>query len=1504
MKNLYKSLISSLLIFGSSLVAADSTLPVIPSTNVAQISEVDTLLAEINANNTPDETVIPRAKQESKTDDPGNAKKNASLPELGVHKDAWLEDRIVSRTVTTSDNSEFVTTNSKDPQKSASVPAIPAMLSPISSGKLPSADDYVLDDASNQQNVKQVISKSQEKANNSNSTLVKSEKASPFGIAQGDPNFIEGIDDNPNISVANINSSVLNGNTVTDQELASNMQAVGGYVKGYVDSDDKEDYVKNSLSSYLAGTIDTSLNQALESYNGVHAQISLGLGNIFESTSFRPSGKILLPLYNEPANITFVQTGITRGSGSRDLLHFGIGTRWFPQASSKSELGSYMLGLNAVADLDLSRGHKRLSLGGEFVNENLAISANLYRRMSGWKGSFDFESDYVQERPASGFDIRSKFFVPRKAGLGQLAVTASVTHWIGDDIAPFGTTSSTSDLENNPWIYALGLQWQVVPAFNIELKHEVTNQSHHNSYFGINFNIPLGTEYSYKDAFNPDKTNLASGLSLDTYRSAFIDRDYTMPLQYRATPDKFHIKYCGLKGDNSYCFQLTDGLGRHPTGYKVVVTPEDKCVKMSDNGVYYTNSEGMITATIIAACKNKTVLHVEAGGDSADFEVVIQKLTLSISAKPEQIARYQSSTVSIFAKFDGDAGLEGTQYRWYLDNEGTGENQTGTLVGEKENDQWSNNTAQIKFAANPNAKQDYDATIHCEVYGQEFTTTVHVKVYDADGKGFKLSIGDDRNYIEGYELLYATYADLEPYSSITWSSGESAILSAKSDLGENGYLADSANEVTIKDEDGDGVIKVFIQGKDIQTADHNPTSVEIKAQTADPNIAPTKSLDVVSYIPTQGDDDVTSVEPDDTFLVTIKDLKNSDVEPNKAVQYVEFAKTATISGGSKVVTIDETFNGGSNRVEVVNGQAQMRYVVPHDAYYTGEIRDLTAIYYRNVGKTSEQFNFKTVSIAKHEPKLYANFYRFSEGDIVPLTVQIDKGLDKQEITWSKADGVAGYFCTENGEKLSNTTTYFNSNGLSTIYFKGGNGAKNSHILIKAETLGEVLDTDSMDSSGIDPNTGKQNSSSGDNNYNVWDTSSLDEIGTLNYKEQRELTLKDLKPNSEITLTIKNEQKVDNSGNSIDSAITLSSGSNSGKTITVTTDSNGNITDPIVINGIDNFNVKEFDVEVTYHKTTESTDTTSKHVTMQTYTLVVTSGNLVPFANNDIRTSGSTTVEVSGGFAGEKFELVVSGDASFSADAANKVTSITDSFGADGKKTVTLYSFGTFTTAPTLIAKSMSRESATTEVIYTKTALNPVINLPSMRADHLYVPNTSDYVDFNSTGSFTVSNLLKHSTITANIANFDSVTCNEADDTGTATCNFSAYKTVKNNTSKVASENVNVTYIDPAKDGYKNTTATNATVTPKTLNIYEYALSVTQSATEIYGDEEYTVTVSGAMPGDHIDFTITGHGAFSNNTQSLTNQSVLGNGTCTVKVHGISPYTEAIKVTATSHDGLD
>ena len=146
------------------------------------------------------------------------------------------------------------------------------------------------------------------------------------------------------------------------------LAAAAPSLQSMAEAEDQRQWMLSTAQSFVEGQVNSSLNSAVGAVvSGANSQISLGYDD--EERDMKLSGKVLIPIISEPAYTFFTQTGLTEGDNDRTLLHAGLGMRFYPEAEDFENAGSYMFGINTVYDYDLSRCHRRISLGGELGYE-------------------------------------------------------------------------------------------------------------------------------------------------------------------------------------------------------------------------------------------------------------------------------------------------------------------------------------------------------------------------------------------------------------------------------------------------------------------------------------------------------------------------------------------------------------------------------------------------------------------------------------------------------------------------------------------------------------------------------------------------------------------------------------------------------------------------------------------------------------------------------------------------------------------------------------------------------------------------------------------------------------------------------------------------------------------------------------------------------------------------------------------------------------------------------
>lgn len=189
------------------------------------------------------------------------------------------------------------------------------------------------------------------------------------------------------------------------------------------------------VRSMASGAANTAISNWLSKYGTVRAGLNLDTRNSLANSSL----DWLVPLYDTPHDTLFTQLG-ARNKDGRNTINIGWGVRWMTSR--------WMYGFNNFYDNDMTGNNRRVGLGAEARTDYLQLAANTYMRMSNWHQSRDF-NDY-DERPASGFDIRTQGWLP---AYPQLGGKLAFEQYYGDEVALFGKDSR----QRNPYAVTAGL---------------------------------------------------------------------------------------------------------------------------------------------------------------------------------------------------------------------------------------------------------------------------------------------------------------------------------------------------------------------------------------------------------------------------------------------------------------------------------------------------------------------------------------------------------------------------------------------------------------------------------------------------------------------------------------------------------------------------------------------------------------------------------------------------------------------------------------------------------------------------------------------------------------------------------------------------------------------------------------------------------------------------------------------------------------------------------------
>ena len=402
---------------------------------------------------------------------------------------------------------------------------------------------------------------------------------------------------------------------------------------------------------------------------------------------FSGEGDVLLPFWDAPRHTLFTQIG-ARGmdvsGGEEDgsqrwIGNFGLGHRWFPLASSMEDAGNLMLGWNIFFDNDFSRSHQRGGAGVEAQYDWFHLAANYYAPLSDWKDSRDFDGNFIEERPARGWDARARAYLPFYR---NVALTGAFSQWYGDHVAMYG---SVDDLEKDPRVWSYGVEYTPIPLLSAFARQRSTERGKTDTEFGLQFTWHFGMPWE-------EQTSHAKVAELRTVsgsRHEFVDRENRIILEYRAK-NSGRIEYLGpVPGRaNAFAFRVTDGFGGPWAGKTVHVSADGVTLAAAPSparslfalagellggllGVreahaavashsYVTDRQGRFIVTITSPVTGPLTLHMRAGENEQTITLnaaTASPLSLTASGggkdTPFGSDNYQTITLTATLTIDG-----------------------------------------------------------------------------------------------------------------------------------------------------------------------------------------------------------------------------------------------------------------------------------------------------------------------------------------------------------------------------------------------------------------------------------------------------------------------------------------------------------------------------------------------------------------------------------------------------------------------------------------------------------------------------------------------------------------------------------------------------------------------------------------------------------------------------------------------------------------------------------
>ncbi|HEC1798089.1 TPA: inverse autotransporter beta domain-containing protein, partial [Campylobacter lari] len=731
-----------------------------------------------------------------------------------------------------------------------------------------------------------------------------------------------------------------------DEELSSkvvNVIQTIGNVYNAKDSKERDELIRDLASNYLSLQANTLIQEYLHALNhSINSEFNL---NYNDRGGLSGNAKVLLPIMSEdnPKISYFLQSGIGGYDNNRIIGHFGGGIRYYPNALALDNSGNIMLGLNLVYDHDFSREHKRISLGFESMIDTLAFHANIYQRLSDWISSYDFKNANNDltflERPANGWDMGIKYAFP---SMSNVAVFANMSKWYGEKVAPFGNVNCYEDLEKNPLVYEGGITYSPCPALTFSLSHKRSNESDkQGTNIAMNFNIPLDKD-AFKHAFDPKFAGINN--TIEGSRTHFIDRDYSMVLEYKAINNTYHISYCGNLGGNTHCIMLKDGFNQAVKNVAMSVTPEQKSVILKDGNHYITDSNGKVFVKIIHSYGvRQTNLIAKAGNAQESFPITIiaPKEDFRIFAKPSNIQRHEKSLIT-FAGSDLASDLD---INWKLIGKGSLEKTPNSDKTDKDGN------SNIIYKPDVNMKDKEKATIIANVLGITLKAFVQIAIYGDN------DIILDKTIIGNKEKAHASYKNLKANSTkVKWSiQGDNALFVDKDKTTkELNLIADDKGEsnVEIIGLSGNEKVKIIAKNMSDELVKERSKDLEIKNYTA------TMELPTGKDPVTHQDFEKGMIDYKSDFEVKLKGLmpktkvswKAKDIQSNKTLRISnDKESTADDKGESKVVfegvkdfnikrlQIIANYNQSAASTQEVSGEIKLHQYTPSISFSKDKI---------------------------------------------------------------------------------------------------------------------------------------------------------------------------------------------------------------------------------------------------------------------------------------------------------------------------------------------------------------------------------------------------------------------------------------------------------------------------------------------------------------------------------------------------------------------------------------
>ncbi|SFU20883.1 adhesin/invasin, partial [Kosakonia arachidis] len=260
----------------------------------------------------------------------------------------------------------------------------------------------------------------------------------------------------------------------------------------------------------------SAANEKLEGWFGQYGTVKAALNLDQNNTLNNSSLDWLLPVYEAENSLWFMQAGVRNGD-KRNTLNLGAGARWLPGTAS------WLYGVNLFLDKDFTGNNLRTGVGTEARTDYLHFSGNLYHRLSGWRDSRDMTG--FDERPANGFDVRMKGWLPTYP---QIGTELRYEKYQGGNV----TLSGGGRGYNAPYALTAGVNWTPFPLLSVGLEQRAGKAGLNDT----NANLQLTWRPSDSLSSQLSADSLTGLRQLNNGRYDLVDRSHSIIREHRRQP--------------------------------------------------------------------------------------------------------------------------------------------------------------------------------------------------------------------------------------------------------------------------------------------------------------------------------------------------------------------------------------------------------------------------------------------------------------------------------------------------------------------------------------------------------------------------------------------------------------------------------------------------------------------------------------------------------------------------------------------------------------------------------------------------------------------------------------------------------------------------------------------------------------------------------------------------------------------------------------------------------